>query len=333
MTNGTDNTRKPLIWVLLDDRAGNRSQCLGVAKLLGLDYEVRELEYTAMAALPNFLKGATFTGLTRQSANNLHAPWPDLVIAAGRRTASIARAIKRHSKGCAHLVQIMHPGQSGLADFDIVCVPRHDKPRPARHGETNILYMTGAPHGITPDVIDAAALTWGDKFAHLPRPRIAVFVGGSTRRKEFTVEMGRTFGQLVDGMARDAGGSLLITTSRRSGVAGQAVVAEISVPHMAYHWGDGGDNPYLGYLAVADAIVVTGDSVSMCSEACATNVPVYIFAPKGFVTDKHDRLHQFLYDQGYARALEGAFVQWNHPALNAAGTIAEAIRNRYGFTP
>src|SRR2546430_3147380 len=32
-----------------------------------------------------------------------------------------------------------------------------------------------------------------------------------------------------------------------------------------------------GYLALADSIIVTGDSISMLTEACVTRKPVYIF--------------------------------------------------------
>ena len=41
----------PAMWLLIDDRAGNRSQCLGVAEALGLKFEARGLEYTAAGAL------------------------------------------------------------------------------------------------------------------------------------------------------------------------------------------------------------------------------------------------------------------------------------------
>src|SRR5262249_45239559 len=36
-------------------------------------------------------------------------------------------------------------------------------------------------------------------------------------------------------------------------------------------------NPYFGMLAAADAIVVTGETMSMLAEACDTLKPVYIF--------------------------------------------------------
>ena len=40
-----------------------------------------------------------------------------------------------------------------------------------------------------------------------------------------------------------------------------------------------GENPYQGYLAAADRIVVTPDSVNMLSEACAAGKPVFTLLP------------------------------------------------------
>ncbi|MBT5014177.1 MAG: nucleoside-diphosphate sugar epimerase, partial [Rhodospirillaceae bacterium] len=86
------------IWLLIDDRAGNESQCLGVADVFctstGLRREIRDLDYTAAAALPNFVMGKTFGGLTASSRLNLVEPWPDVIIAAGRRASPVARHIK-----------------------------------------------------------------------------------------------------------------------------------------------------------------------------------------------------------------------------------------------
>ena len=326
--NQSRNTsEQPSIWVLLDDRAGNRSQCLGVAGALGLPFEVRELSYTALAGLPNVIKGASFLGLATESISALTPPWPDMVIAAGRRTAGAARAIKRRSGGKTKIVQIMYPGNAGISECDLVAVPSLDRPRAGPRSGRNVISMLGAPHGVTADVISAARSKWMPSFHQLPAPWIAVFVGGSTRRRTFTADMASALGKTVNKMAKAAGGALLISTSRRTGDAAMAaVMAEITVPHVAYHWGDEGDNPYLGYLASADAIVVSGDSVSMCSEACAGTTPVYIYAPPGFVVDKHARLHQALYDGGFAKPLGETYSNWTHAPLNAASDVAVAIR-------
>lgn len=121
----------------------------------------------------------------------------------------------------------------------------------------------------------------------------------------------------------------MISTSRRTGrAAEEALLQEITVPNTIFRWGQEGANPYRGYLALADAIVVTGDSVSMCSEVCATEAPVYIYAPTALTTEKHARLHRLLYHNGYARPLSGDWSMWTHPRLNSANKVAEAIRSR-----
>jgi len=314
----------PRVWLLLDDRAGNRSQCLGVAEALGLDYEVRELEYAPTAMLPNAVLGASLAGLTTASRQRLAPPWPDILIAAGRRAATVARVVKRRSGNCTALVQIMFPGRTGIDDFDLVAVPGHDgiAPRP------NLITITGAPHRITADRLREAADEWRPRFAGLPRPWIALIVGGSTRRRRFTTAMAGDLGRGASAAAAAAGGSLLVTTSRRTGTAAPALLAAIDVPRSVYGWGDAGDNPYLGYLALADAVIVTGESVSMCSEACAAPAPVYVFAPPALITAKHGRLLAELYTKGYARPWVGSLETWHHPPLNAAATIATAITER-----
>lgn len=316
------------IWLLLDDRAGNRNQCLGVAEALKLPFEHRDIEYNALGALPNGMTGASFLGLSRATKENLMPPWPRLVIAAGRRTAGAARAIKRMSKGTTKIVQIMHPGQAGIREFDLVAVPSHDTVM----GGPNLLTVQGAPHSITAEVLMSAKDKWSEEFETLPGPRIAVFVGGDTRRKEFDSSMAREFGQAVNTMAVESGGSLLISTSRRTSVvSADAFLSQVSAPHVLYRWGNTDENPYVGYLACADATVVGGDSVSMASEACAGTKPVYIYAPPGFVMDKHARMHKALFEGGYARPFGEPYSEWFHAPLNAATEIAAAIHGRLGI--
>lgn len=310
------------IWVLADDRAGNVAQALGVAEALERPFEVKDIRYSPLARLPNAIQGATRLGVTPETRLALTPPWPDVVIAAGRRTAPVARWIKRQNPD-ALLVQIMNPGKSGADEFDLIAIPAHDCKLPSGDA-SNVMRTTGAPHRVTPARLAAAREVWAPRFAHLPRPLIALIVGGATNRKPFPTSLATTLGEQVAKMAK--GGSVLLTTSRRTGAeAEQALLAAIPEPRFVFTWDNTGDNPYMGYLALADAIVVTGDSVSMCSEACATLVPVYIFAPEEMVADKHARLHSDLYVRGFAHPFEGLSKSSTHPPLNAAHDVARAI--------
>ena len=62
-------------------------------------------------------------------------------------------------------------------------------------------------------------------------------------------------------------------------------------------------NPYYGFLAHGDLVVVTGDSVSICSEVCSTGKPLLIYAPKDITQKKHDIFHKLLIKKGIAKYL------------------------------
>ena len=127
MIESSKDTSALRVWALVDERAGTAAQCLGVAQLLGLPFEEKQINYAPAAGLPNSVLGASLTGLKRESRDQLRAPWPDLVIAAGRRSAPVARWIKHQSGGKCFLAQVMFPGRSGADEFDLIAVPRHDR--------------------------------------------------------------------------------------------------------------------------------------------------------------------------------------------------------------
>ena len=309
------------IWVLGDDRAGNRSQVVGVATCLRRTFKIIDIDYGPLGRVPNAILPPTFATLNDESRKKLVPPWPDLIIAAGRRTAGIARRIKKLSSGATRLVQIMNPGGS-TKDFDLLCVPTHDPPVSG----PNIMGITGAPHSLTPEILASARKEWLPKLSDLASPRIALIVGGSTRRRKFTSTMAESLAEMASRMAKEVNGSLLVSTSRRSEDITDKIIRGLNAPKKIFKWGDAGENPYIGYLACADMIIVTGDSISMCTEACASNVPVFLFAPPELVSPKHGRFHQLLFDGGYAHNLADCSLGQSHPPLNPGIEIAEEIK-------
>ncbi len=322
-----------MVWVLADDRPGNVGQALGVAQALGVDFVEKSIRYDRLARLPNLVRGATLMGVASGARAQLVPPWPRLVIAAGRRTAPIARWIKAQSRRqgrVARLVQIMDPGPGGRDDFDLIAIPRHDG-----HGgmaADSVLPITGAPHRMDASRLAMAAQSWEPRWSHLPRPWLGVIVGGATRHRPFTPDMAETLAKTAARLAAERGGSLLVTTSRRTGAEAQArLLAHLPEPRFVHCWDQGGDNPYAGILALSDLLLVTGDSVSMVCEACAAPAPVLIFAPPGFADPKHVRLHDRLFADGLAHALAAPGDPWSlppHAALNAAHDIARIIRGK-----
>lgn len=220
-----------------------------------------------------------------------------------------------------------------ISDFDLVAVPNHDG---VLKNSTNIIRTTGAPHGIEDSSLSEARVRWHAKFSNLKKPLIGLVLGGATKRRPFTPEMAKQLGRQSGELAKQFGGSLLVTSSPRSGNALDGVLSGLKdadlEPAFVYRWSpedSENKNPFLGIIALADQLIVTGDSASMCSEVCASGKPVHIFAPDGFLGDKHRRLVEELFEKGYANLLTGD-TPANAPTLklDVAGQIADKIKTR-----
>ena len=303
------------IWVLADPRAGTAAQALGIAERLGRPFRTLPLEWGLAARLP--LRWGTLAGLAPAARDGLAAPWPDVAISAGRRAASVALWLAGHG------VRVVHCMRPGFAEprFDLLVVGRHDSPPDA----PNILPILGATHRMSPARLAAAREEWGS-FGAFPGPRVALLLGGPPRAEGMAPETAFAIARQVAGFA----GSVLATGSRRTGRLAEAAVAEAlaPLPHHLHRWGDGGANPYAGMLAWADAVVVTGDSVSMISEALATTVPVFVADPGG-LGERHRRLHETLYAARQARTLVDAPTPFDREPLDETGRVAFEIAERF----
>ena len=304
---------EPPVWVLADPRAGTAAQPLGIAERLGVPFRTVPLAWGHLARLPWPWPG--LAGLAPAARAGIRPPWPRLVLSAGRRSAPVALWLGRHG---ARTVHCMRPG-FGAGRFDLLVLGRHDRPGEA----TNILPILGACHRMSPARLAAARAEWAP-LAALPGPRVALLVGGKVRAEGMDPAIAAEIGARVAGFA----GSVLATTSRRTGAAATAALsaALAGLPHRLFRWGDGGANPYAGFLAWADMVVVTGDSVSMLSEALATAAPVFIADPGG-LGPRHRRLHESLIAAGQARPLAAAPAPFERPPLDESGRVAAVVRS------
>jgi mitochondrial fission protein ELM1 len=311
------------LWGLIDDRTGHTGQVLGVITQLGLPYTLKRLEYNRLSALPSTWLGASLMAVDKRRSAPLLPPYPPLVIAAGRRTLPVLRYIKQQSPS-TRTVYLMRP--ESMAGVDLAVVPEHDGVTPA----ANIITSLAPLHAVTTETLVAARKEWEPKFAHLPRPFITLCMGGGTKRGRYTAAEWR---EIIQRAVLLAGhGSLLITTSRRTPPEAIDLCAPLlQLPHVLHRWDTDKDNPYLGMLACADGIVVTGDSLSMCAEACVAGTPVFIYASKNVAPPKHQLLHQTLYDRGLAHPLNNTSrLDWRPAgALNDVSRVASEIKNRF----
>jgi mitochondrial fission protein ELM1 len=316
----------PLTWVLHDGKPGMASQALGLAEATGLPFAEKPLvvRFPWTRLPPKFW---LFPSAAAQSASALFAPpWPDLVIGCGRNAAMPALAIRRASGGRTLAVQIQDPG-IGHGEFDLFVVPEHDRLRGAR-----VIVTRGAVHRVTPARL-AAERTRFPALAAMPRPIVSVLIGGAN--KAYRLGLAR-LGEIADalcGILRSGGGSALVTPSRRTGSAGIALLRDRLRGLPAMVWDGSGPNPYFAFLALADAFLVTADSVSMISEAAATGKPVHILALDGG-NAKFARFHAAMQAAGITRPFTGRIQTWSYPVpddtLRAGAAVRALVLNRIG---
>jgi mitochondrial fission protein ELM1 len=264
----------PRVWVLADDRLGNTTQSLGLADTLGWPLETKQVRPGPLSRLHNRLLGASRLGIDLRRSDPLEPPWPDLVIAAGRRTAPVALWIRERSGGRTRLVQLGRKGGDHAALFDLVATPAYCRLFP----HPNRIEVSAPLHRVSAERLAEARQGWRQRIQAYPAPRIALLVGGSSGQYAMTVGTARAMAEAAAGMAREAGGSVLATTSRRTGEdASEALRRGLQgVPAWIHRPDDADENPYLGFLAFADVLVVSADSESMLAEATSLGRPVYV---------------------------------------------------------
>lgn len=308
----------PSVWVLTDGKAGDEVQCLGVAERLRVVPEIRRIAPRKPFAwlMP---RGPIDPREGPERRNSpIRPPFPDILIASGRRAIPYVRAVRKASNGATFTVLLKDP-RTGTGAADFIWVAEHDRLR----GD-NVLVTTTSPHRLAPGRLADARQHPPAAIAALPSPRAAVLVGGDSRHHRFRPDDIARFSGLLDDLAR-SGVALMGSRSRRTTPALDEAVGEVFARHGGWWWDGAGDNPYVALLANADAIVVTADSTNMIGEATATGAPILVFEPHG----GHGKLAKFLEAlkrQGAVHHFEGRLEGHRYEPVDSTGTIAEAVR-------
>ena len=305
------------IRVISDGRAGHEAQTLGVAEALGAALDIRRIGPRGIyAAL------APFAPPDPQDASAYARPYPDIAIAAGRRTLPALQRLKRDSGGRTFTVYVNKPA-NGPGAADLIIAPRHDGLRGA-----NIFSPLTPANRLTPERLAAARGAPDPRIAALPNPRVALLIGGDSRRGAYGA---KDVAALVETVASllATGRSVMTTASRRTPAAlRDALGAALAAPG-GFFWEGAGPNPYVSILANADAIIATGDSVNMVGEALATAAPVYVVEPPGR-RGKIDAYLAALAEAGAIRLWSGALEDcWRRAPFNATPDIARAVAQAY----
>jgi len=264
------------VWVVTDGAAGNERQASALADAMHLtSTKLRaHLRPPWSWLAPRVTTGARHA-LPAAIRNQIAPPWPALAIGCGRQAALLTRMLREYSGGKIFTVQILDP-RIDPKHFDLVIAPHHDQ-----LAGSNVISCLGALNPVDDAWLAHAAAEFST-LQQLPQPRTALLVGGPHRELALDTEwLDGLVARLQHLLARDRG-SLMIALSRRTPPAWATRLRDTFRAGCVHFWGSAhdGTNPYAGYLAHADRIVVTPDSVNMLSEACASGKPVFSYLPQ-----------------------------------------------------
>jgi mitochondrial fission protein ELM1 len=327
----------PTVWIITDGKAGDLGPCLAVAQAAHWEPKIWHLKpnrlWSQMLMGPygiihqgigNQERCATHRDISSSLVLHRFSPltpstplWPDVLIASGRRTIPVVRLIRKWTKGKTFTVFLKDPRTlRPLAAFTWVF--EHD---PLRGSDVYATLTT--PHRLSPSLfhdLRTHAYLHPHSFA-LPKPRIAVLIGGNSRHHVFTPsDQARLISDLTALMKQ--GYHLMITTSRRTPEPLKKALLSLALEDECLVWdGETKPNPYAMFLALADYIVVTTDSINMMSESLATGMPLLLFEPQG----GHHKITQFtriLKDKGYAFPFHGSVAGTPYPPIDSTPQVA-----------
>lgn len=314
------NRLEPLVWVLDSDYTGELHARIGLAERLGFDYEIIPLPNGEITAYQQLLK-------QKYAAKKQALP---LVVISGtgeETTVEIAdlRRVFGDRLFTVYLASILpeqrHPR---LQEYDLIASPQLTG--------ANIVTLLGVPHQLSQENLKAAARKHADYFLALAQPITAFLVGGNTRYCEgFTQDHARLLAQRTTPIVSGQGGSLLITNSRRTPPASlSTLLTELdSLNPRFFDWHDTPLDFYYAILAHADLFIVTGDSLSMCSEAAFTGKPILVDLSKEATECFHREIVGRLVDYGAARPICNEFEYWTYEPIDPTHLAANAVKDRF----
>lgn len=317
------------IWVLVDFRTGGSTQAIAVAENISQNYEIKNIEYNLLAMLPNYILGTTDIHVKNASSLTNSIYPPKLIISAGRRCAALALSLQNHYPD-VKIVQIMRPFLDG-SKFDLIILPQHDK---YQEDTGNVIRIIGSLHNAGDKIVSYKGREENQHgiFNGKRQKFIAVMIGGDTKHYKFTQDEMSSLAKQISEISSNHGVNLYITFSRRTSKKIKDIFhREFPWPHIIYDpvTSNNKANPYYGMLADADFVILTSDSISMCSEATASGKPIYIYCPNTKAMQKHRYFVQQLLDLEIARLLTPDITTlqyYEYTPFNEAKKIANFIK-------
>jgi KDO2-lipid IV(A) lauroyltransferase len=318
------------IAVLSDGKAGHLNQSLAVAEAIqrcrrDAGYRSDDTECTVIDV--NFKNsigrcslhiGALLSGrychrcmgclkscLEKNSYEKVIAAYADIIISCGSSLASV-NMVMANANGAKNIIVMRPPLRGMLPRYSLVIAPRHDR----LQARPNIVITEGAPSRITHEVLRRDSSVLAGKVT-LSRPvKIGVLIGGDNPAFSLSVAI---IHELIDALSKAAeaiDAELLVTTSRRTSPEAESILRERLAHHprcplLVIANEQNPPEAIGGILGLSDIVVVSGESISMISEALQSSKHVIVFELEKRTArpSRHEAFLQSLTEGGYIRLI------------------------------
>jgi KDO2-lipid IV(A) lauroyltransferase len=265
--------------------------------------------YGFLAQYSSFLKKESRLKwfLTEASFRDVMQYKADYVISCGSQAAGVNLILSRNH--LARSISILTPGMVSKDRFDVVVGLEHDRPRPVPGAR--LISLKVSPNLISPAYLKEQSEGLLRHYSHLKgnvRMKFGIMIGGDTAEVKFNESQINELMVQIKEAALHYNADILVTTSRRTPAGVEQAIAKAlkgfercalciianqnNIPEAVG-----------GILALSDLVIVSGESISMVSEALASGKGTIVFSPRGRYGEKpRDKYEEFvlkLNDQGY----------------------------------
>jgi len=317
------------VLVLSDGKAGHMNQSLAIAhqiqkvritqgykdtdtKIVVIDVKYKsKFAKTALTIAANFASwrchgrmGIMKACLEKDSYEALMRTYSEYVVSCGSGSACANVFMARENN--AKNIIIMKPGMIGLSHFSLAIIPKHDKP-PSRK---NVVTTTLAPNLIDRDSMHNYGEKLRDQLNIEKNIVLGAMIGGNNPDFTMTKDMvNKAISGLIE-FCKAYDADLLLTTSRRTPKEIEELIKERLGKHrfckmLVIANQKNAEGTVAGILDICDIVAVSGESVSMVSEAIHSGKKVVVFGlekrKEGFT--KYERVLDLLEREGYVNCV------------------------------
>jgi len=288
------------IWVISEGSPGHICQSVGLADALSCLTDCRTVTVDARENIRGWLRssvklimkicgGAVSESFLRKIADikiSEDAGEPDLMICSGGKSVFPARALS-----VKHDVPLVFVGEH--KHFPAEWFHTVVSPVSAESAD-NVINVELIPTGVTPEMIEERGMSENKLWC--------MIIGGASRSHHFKESDWHALAEGMNVIAARENVRWLLTTSRRTGAAAEAVMKDVldeSVLEDAIWWSEKPRRELYDFIARSELLCVTQDSVTMVTEAVSSGRPVVsvypeevVFASDSFLPAYFDRLEK-----------------------------------------